>query len=125
MKRDKLIITPVVVVIVVALVVGIGLPALLRAMGLHPEYRGQRYLLPDGRALIVCTSHDRLGEDGDPTGGWGAAYDLGFSKVLGRRITEAYAAGKVVGGVCHGPLGLLLARDGGECLEALSPCSTS
>ena len=44
-------------------------------------------------------------------GGWGAAYDLGFSKVLGHKITEAYAAGKVVGGVCHGPLGLLMARD--------------
>ena len=191
MKRNKLIIASVVVVIAVALVVGIGLPALLRAMGLHPEYRGQRYLLAEGRALIVCTSHDRLGEDGDPTGvwgseltapyyefrdgrvdvdvasikggripidpmsfvyflksehddrylsdpelqekvanslaiddidfteydivylagGWGAAYDLGFSKVLGRKISEAYAAGKVVGGVCHGPLGLLLARD--------------
>ena len=44
-------------------------------------------------------------------GGWGAAYDLGFSKELARKMTEAYAAGKVVGGVCHGPLGLLKARD--------------
>jgi putative intracellular protease/amidase len=43
--------------------------------------------------------------------GLGAAYDLGFSKVLGRKISEAYAAGRIVGGVCHGPLGLLLARD--------------
>jgi putative intracellular protease/amidase len=191
MKRKKLIITLGVVVIVGALAVGLGLPALLRAMGLHPEYRGQRYLLPEGKALIICTSQGRLGEDGDPTGvwgseltapyyefldgqmdvdvasikggripidpssfvyflksehdarylsdpelqekvanslliddidftrydvvylagGWGAAYDLGFSKVLGRKITQAYAAGKVVGGVCHGPLGLLLARD--------------
>lgn len=45
------------------------------------------------------------------SGGWGAAYDLGTSEVLGRKITEAWAAGKVVGGVCHGPLGLLLAKD--------------
>jgi putative intracellular protease/amidase len=191
MTRKKLIITLGVAVGVVALAVGLGLPALLQAMGLNPEYRGQRYLLPEGKALIICTSQDRLGEDGDPTGvagseltapyyefrdsrmdvdvasikggripidaksvgyftrteydarylsdpelqekvanslliddidftrydvvylagGWGAAYDLGFSKVLGRKITEAYAAGKVVGGVCHGPLGLLLARD--------------
>jgi putative intracellular protease/amidase len=44
-------------------------------------------------------------------GGWGAAYDLGYSKVLGRKISEAYAADKVIGGVCHGLLGLLLARD--------------
>jgi putative intracellular protease/amidase len=44
-------------------------------------------------------------------GGWGAAYDLGTSDVLGRKISQAYAAGKVIGGVCHGPLGLLLAKD--------------
>jgi putative intracellular protease/amidase len=44
-------------------------------------------------------------------GGWGAAYDLGYSEVLGRKISQAYAAGKVIGGVCHGLLGLLKARD--------------
>jgi putative intracellular protease/amidase len=44
-------------------------------------------------------------------GGWGAAYDLGYSTVLGRKISEAYAVDKVIGGVCHGLLGLLLARD--------------
>jgi putative intracellular protease/amidase len=36
---------------------------------------------------------------------------LGFSEVLGRKISQAYVAGKVLGGVCHGPLGLLLAKD--------------
>jgi len=169
----------------------LGLPAFLTAMGLHPEYEGQRYMLLKKKALIVCTSHDRLGENGKPTGvwgseftapyyeftdgrmtvdiasikggkipvdpmsfvwflesgyderyqsdpelqakienslsiddvdftrydiiylagGWGASYDLGVSRVLGRKVSEAYAAGKIVGGVCHGPLGLLLARD--------------
>jgi putative intracellular protease/amidase len=44
-------------------------------------------------------------------GGWGAAYDFGQSEVLGEKITEAYAAGTVVGGVCHGLLGLLQAED--------------
>lgn len=44
-------------------------------------------------------------------GGWGAAYDLGTSPVLGQKITQAWAAGKVIGGVCHGPLGLLMAKD--------------
>ena len=44
-------------------------------------------------------------------GGWGAAYDLGRSQVLGDGISRAWAASKVIGGVCHGPLGLLLARD--------------
>jgi putative intracellular protease/amidase len=44
-------------------------------------------------------------------GGWGAAYDLGTSESLGAFITKAWADGNVVGGVCHGPLGLLRATD--------------
>lgn len=43
-------------------------------------------------------------------GGWGAAFDLGQSEALGRKVSEAWAAGRVVGGICHGPLGLLRAR---------------
>jgi putative intracellular protease/amidase len=43
-------------------------------------------------------------------GGWGAAFDLGQSDLLGRKVSEAWAASKVVGGICHGPLGLLRAR---------------
>jgi putative intracellular protease/amidase len=39
-------------------------------------------------------------------GGWGAAFDFGFSEPLAAAITEANAAGKVIGGICHGPLGL-------------------
>jgi len=189
--RKKRILIILIVLIAVGLAVRFGLPAAMEVMGLHPEYVGQRYLLPEGKALIVSTSHDRLGDDGDETGvfgseltapyyefldgrmsvdvasikggqipidpmsfkwfikseyderflsdpafqgkvknslliddidftkydiiylagGWGAAYDLGHSKVLGRKISEAYAADKVIGGVCHGLLGLLLARD--------------
>jgi len=168
-----------------------GLPATLRALGLHPHYSGPRYTLPGKRALIITTSHRTLGEGGKATGvfgsemtapyyafldagmqvdvasmqggdipiepgsflwliaapsdkrylqdanfqarvhaslpvdgvdftqydiiflagGWGAAYDLGTSPVLGQKISQAWARGKVVGGVCHGPLGLLLAKD--------------
>jgi putative intracellular protease/amidase len=43
-------------------------------------------------------------------GGWGAAFDLGQSEVLGRKVSEAYADGRVIGGICHGPLGLLRGR---------------
>lgn len=43
-------------------------------------------------------------------GGWGAAFDLGQSGLLGVRLSAAYAAGRVIGGICHGPLGLLRAR---------------
>jgi putative intracellular protease/amidase len=44
-------------------------------------------------------------------GGWGAAYDLGFSPELGEKITEAHAEGILLGAVCHGALGFLMARD--------------
>jgi putative intracellular protease/amidase len=186
----KFLIIIVIVLAVLGLILWLGLPAGLRAMGLHPHYNGPKYQLPGGRALIITTSHDQLGDKGktgvfasemtapyyefkaggmnvdlasikggpipidplsfkwfikseyddrflkDPelqqkvsqslkiddidftkydiiylAGGWGAAYDLGFSEVLGKKISQAYAAGKVIGGVCHGPLGLLLARD--------------
>jgi putative intracellular protease/amidase len=179
------------VLVVLGLAAAFGLPSLVQAMGLHPDYEGQRYLLPEGRALIIATKHEELGDDGKKTGvflseltapyyefrsgrmavdvasieggeipidplsfnwllkseyddrylsdpelqqkvanslriedldftqydviflagGWGAAYDLGYCEVLGRKISEAYAARRVVGGVCHGLLGLLLATD--------------
>ena len=44
-------------------------------------------------------------------GGWGAAYDLGFSPELGEKITEAHAEGILLGSVCHGALGFLMAED--------------
>jgi len=52
-------------------------------------------------------------------GGWGAAYDLAQSDALGAQVSAAYANGAVVGGVCHGPLGLLRAVDpSGDLLVA-------
>jgi len=45
-------------------------------------------------------------------GGWGAAYDLGTSDVLGQKISQAYAKNIVLGSVCHGALGFLKAQDG-------------
>ena len=43
-------------------------------------------------------------------GGWGASFDLAQSELLGRKVSDAWAADRVVGGICHGPLGLLKAR---------------
>ena len=49
------------------------------------------------------------------SGGWGAAYDLGYSDVLGRKVSEAYYAGNaeppILGSVCHGALGFIRAKD--------------
>ncbi len=44
-------------------------------------------------------------------GGWGAAFDLGQSDALGALVTAANANGAAIGGICHGPLGLLRATD--------------
>lgn len=44
-------------------------------------------------------------------GGWGAAFDFGTSEVLAKKVTEANAAGLVIGGICHGPLGLRNAKE--------------
>jgi putative intracellular protease/amidase len=47
------------------------------------------------------------------SGGWGAAYDLAQSPVLAVKVSESYYGDKaaVIGGVCHGVLGLVNARD--------------
>lgn len=44
-------------------------------------------------------------------GGWGAAYDLGYSEVLGEKISAAHSEGILLGSVCHGALGFLKATD--------------
>lgn len=45
-------------------------------------------------------------------GGWGAAYDLGQSEVLAEKVSQAYyGSDAIIGGVCHGPLGLINAKD--------------
>ncbi len=50
------------------------------------------------------------------SGGWGAAYDLAQSPELAAKVSESYYGDKaaVIGGVCHGVLGLVnaQARDG-------------
>ena len=44
-------------------------------------------------------------------GGWGASFDLGFSDIVGQKVTEANIKGTILGGVCHGPLGFLRASN--------------
>ena len=40
-------------------------------------------------------------------GGWGAAFDFATSDDLAAAVTAAAAADLVIGGICHGPLGLV------------------
>jgi len=52
-------------------------------------------------------------------GGWGGAYDLAQSDDLSIQISKAYAAQKILGAVCHGPLGFIGATkpDGSPLVE--------
>ena len=88
-------------------------------MSLRPVIRtpeDDRFLADDNFRSKVSTSlavGDLDMDDYDIVflaGGWGAAFDFGFSEALADKVTEANAAGKVIGGVCHGPLGLLNAK---------------
>ena len=47
------------------------------------------------------------------SGGWGAAYDLAQTPAMADKVTEAYYGQRVavIGGVCHGVLGLVNAKD--------------
>ena len=178
-------------------IVATGLPTILHAAGLHPDYEGAQVDLPGKRALIITTSHSVLAAPGetegpetgvmasefthpyysfldagidvdmasiqggqipiDPqtlsyvirspederylndsvaqtkvrnslaiadvdisqydivfiSGGWGAAYDLAQSPVMATKVSEAYYGERtaVIGGVCHGVLGLVNAKD--------------
>ncbi len=184
------------ILLFVAIIFAVALPSILKSQGLHPDYDGPSYEVPNGRALIVTTSHGVLNKPGETTGkktgvfgselsvpyydfkdagmsvdvasikggaipidpdsyrymiisdadrrsredskfqkqvqnslkidnvdftqydviflsgGWGAAYDLGQSDVLAQKISEAYyGSDAIIGGVCHGPLGLINAKD--------------
>ncbi|HVS68484.1 MAG TPA: type 1 glutamine amidotransferase domain-containing protein [Mycobacteriales bacterium] len=52
-------------------------------------------------------------------GGWGAAFDFATSDELAAAVTAAAAANLLIGGICHGPLGLVNASapDGTPLVE--------
>lgn len=183
------------IIIIVGIVI-LSLPALLKALGYHPDFEQISYSFPDKKALIVTTSHDTLGKDINDTegpktglfpsemtipyyefidsgmqvdlasiqggeiplepratqwpliasqdqrfyddadameklnnsfkiddvdfleydivfiaGGWGAAYDVATSEVLGAKVTDVNAQDILLGSVCHGALGFRLAKE--------------
>ena len=189
--KNRVLITTIAVLIAMVTLVIVFLPKILSSFGYHPDYEKISYDFKDKKALIITTSHNTLGEAGNPTGvfpsemtipyyefldaglevdiasikggiipiepiglrypmashadkrflkdevalhktrnskkidsvnfldyhiiflagGWGASYDLGTSEVLGEKITQAHAEGILLGSVCHGVLGFLMAKD--------------
>ena len=67
-KRTKIVLAVLGSLVAGGLVIVLAAPAILRGLGLHPDYDGQRYLLPEGKALVIATNHDQLGEGGRETG---------------------------------------------------------
>jgi putative intracellular protease/amidase len=56
------------VVFVSVLIVLAMLPDILQLLGLHPQYAGEKFNLTGHKVLIICTSHDLLGDTGEKTG---------------------------------------------------------
>ena len=53
MKRKKILIIILIIVAGFGVFLRFGLPAVLHMAGLHPEYKGPKYTLSEGRALII------------------------------------------------------------------------
>ncbi len=85
-----------------------------------------RRFMADTSAMLKLKRSKRVAEIDPDTydiifmaGGWGAAYDLMQSEELADLVTRANAAGKIIGSVCHGALGLCSAKglDGGPLVK--------
>ena len=92
-------------------------PSGLGRVMISPE--DKRYL--NDPTLLAKVENSLLIDDVDFTqydaiflvGGWGAAYDLGYSEVLANKLGDAYYGAKepLMGSVCHGALGFIDVKD--------------
>jgi putative intracellular protease/amidase len=70
------------VIAVLAAAVYFGVPGALRAMGLHQHYDIPAFNLAGKRALVVTTSHDKLGDTGRATGVFGSEMTVPYYAFL-------------------------------------------
>jgi sulfatase modifying factor 1 len=75
----------------------LAIPEALRAMGLHPHYQIPEFNLSGKRALVVTTSHDRLGDTGRATGVFGSEMTIPYYAFLDAGLTVDLAS--IKGGV--------------------------
>ena len=95
----KKLLTAVVILLALVGVLLLSLPTILHKAGLHPEYNGPTVALPGKRALIITTSHGVLAAPGETEGP---------ATGVAAKVSESYYDDKaaMIGGVCHGVLGL-------------------
>lgn len=72
-----LIIALIVILLLIAIAI-INLPAILRGVGLHRHYTIPDFDLSGKRALVVCTSHDKLDPTGKDTGAFGSEFTVPY-----------------------------------------------
>ncbi|NWG86481.1 MAG: type 1 glutamine amidotransferase domain-containing protein [Hydrogenophilaceae bacterium] len=105
-----------------------GRPAVLDALCLAPEFhaddptrparlQGALAALPDWRRPLAVTAvtagdYDALFFPG----GHGPVADMADDPAIGRLVGRIHAAGGLIGAICHGPAGLLPARQEGRWL---------
>ena len=70
--------TSVVALLALAIVLYYLLPTALRAMGLHRHYTIPEFDLSGRRALVICTSHDRLDPKHKKTGAFGSEFTVPY-----------------------------------------------
>lgn len=106
-----------------------GGPIPIDAASLEGDFytaEAKRFLEADDAAKLQLEHSVKLDDVTEPEaydaiflpGGHGPVFDLAKSEKLGELLTKAYAAGKVVCAVCHGPAGLVTAKDGDKPLVA-------
>ncbi len=74
----EFIIYTLVLVLVVAVIALINLPRVLAVMGLHRHYAIPDFDLKGKRALVVCTSHDKMDPTDRDTGAFGSEFTVPY-----------------------------------------------
>jgi putative intracellular protease/amidase len=80
MKKKMLVILGTVIILV--LIALVMLPDILHLLGLHPKFAGEKFSVDGRKVLIICTSHDTLGETGKKTGVYASEMTVPYYEFL-------------------------------------------
>jgi putative intracellular protease/amidase len=80
------------VVFTVGLIAVLMLPDILNLSGLHPKFAGEKFNLAGHKVLIICTSHDMLGDTGKKTGVYASEMTVPYYEFLDNGMTVDVAS---------------------------------